>query len=125
VIVEHDLYPCDFDRPSPIAARTREPSRPRPSGDQRTKITVAVVGAGMAGQAHPFGYRNATMHVELAGVDVQLSTIVDFDQRVAASMAGRYGFARATTDLNDVLGDYAIDAVSLAFPNVFYSEVIP
>jgi len=25
-------------------------------------VTVAVVGAGMAGQAHAFGYRNATMH---------------------------------------------------------------
>jgi inosose dehydratase len=27
VIVEHDLYPCDFDRPCPIAARTRETLR--------------------------------------------------------------------------------------------------
>jgi inosose dehydratase len=27
VIVEHDLYPCDFDRPYPIAARTRETLR--------------------------------------------------------------------------------------------------
>jgi inosose dehydratase len=24
VIVEQDLYPCDFDRPYPIAARTRK-----------------------------------------------------------------------------------------------------
>lgn len=27
VIVEHDLYPCDLDRPYPIAARTRETLR--------------------------------------------------------------------------------------------------
>lgn len=27
VIVEHDLYPCDFARPYPIAARTRETLR--------------------------------------------------------------------------------------------------
>jgi inosose dehydratase len=27
VIVEHDMYPCDFDRPYPIAARTRETLR--------------------------------------------------------------------------------------------------
>jgi inosose dehydratase len=27
VIVEQDLYPCDFDRPYPIAARTRETLR--------------------------------------------------------------------------------------------------
>ena len=27
VIVEQDLYPCDFDRPYPIAARTRRTLR--------------------------------------------------------------------------------------------------
>jgi inosose dehydratase len=27
VIVEHDLYPCEFDRPYPIAARTRRTLR--------------------------------------------------------------------------------------------------
>jgi predicted dehydrogenase len=59
-------------------------------------VTVAVVGAGMAGQAHAFGYRNATMHPELAGVDVRLSTIVDFSQNLAQSVADRYGFATAT-----------------------------
>jgi predicted dehydrogenase len=89
------------------------------------QVTVAVVGAGMAGQAHAFGYRNATMHPDLAGVDVGLSTIVDFNQDLAQSVADRYGFATATTDLDAVLDDDAIDAVSLALPNFAYAEVIP
>jgi len=88
-------------------------------------VTVAVVGAGMAGQAHAFGYRNATMHPDLAGVDVRLSTIVDFNQDLARSAADRYGFAAATTDLDAVLTDDAIDGVSLALPNFAYAEVIP
>ncbi len=88
-------------------------------------VTVAVVGAGMAGQAHAFGYRNATMHPDLAGVDVRLSTIVDFNQDLARSVADRYGFATATTDLDAVLDDDAIDGVSLALPNFAYAEVIP
>lgn len=88
-------------------------------------VTVAVVGAGMAGQAHAFGYRNATMHPDLAGVDVRLSTIVDFSQDLAQSVADRYGFATATTDLDAVLNDQAIDAVSLALPNSAYATVIP
>jgi len=88
-------------------------------------VTVAVVGAGMAGQAHAFGYRNATMHPDLAGVDVRLSTIVDFNQDLAQSVADRYGFATATTDLDAVLNDDAIDGVSLALPNFAYAEVIP
>lgn len=88
-------------------------------------VTVAVVGAGMAGQAHAFGYRNANMHPDLAGVDVRLSTIVDFNQDLAQSAADRYGFATATTDLAAVLNDDAIEGVSLALPNFAYAEVIP
>jgi len=88
-------------------------------------VTVAVVGAGMAGQAHAFGYRNATMHPDLAGVDVHLSAIVDVNLELARSAADRYGFATATTDLQAVLGDDAIDGVSLALPNFAYAQVIP
>jgi predicted dehydrogenase len=88
-------------------------------------VAVAVVGAGMAGQAHAFGYRNATMHPDLSGVDVRLSAIVDLNQDLARSVADRYGFATATTDLDAVLDDDAVDAVSLALPNFAYAEVIP
>lgn len=88
-------------------------------------VTVAVVGAGMAGQAHAFGYRNATMHPDLGGVDVRLAAIVDVNADLARSAAARYGFAAATSDLDAVLGDEAIDAVSLALPNFAYAEVIP
>jgi len=88
-------------------------------------VTVAVVGAGMAGQAHAFGYRNAAMHPGLAGLDVRLSAIVDFNPELARSVADRYGFAAAATDLDAVLGDDAIDAVSLALPNFAYAEAIP
>src|SRR5215472_15539061 len=87
-------------------------------------VAVAVVGAGMAGQAHAFGYRNATMHPDLAGVDVRLSAIVDLSQDLARSVADRYGFATATTDLDAALND-DVDAVSLALPNFAYAEVIP
>jgi len=69
---------------------------------QSKHVTVAVVGAGMAGQAHAFGYRNATMHPDLAGVDVRLAAIVDVNADLAASAAARYGFATATTGLDAV-----------------------
>ena len=88
-------------------------------------VTIAVVGAGIAGQAHAFGYRNATMHPDLAGVDVRLAAVVDFNADLAASAAARYGFATATTDLDAVLSDDGINAVSLALPNFAYADVIP
>ena len=96
-----------------------------PMSKQDKHVTVAVVGAGMAGQAHAFGYRNATMHPDLAGTDVRLAAIVDYNEDLAASAAARYGFAAATTDLDAVLRDNAIDAVSLALPNFAYADVIP
>lgn len=89
------------------------------------RIGVAVVGTGMAGQAHAFGYRNATMHPDLAGVDVDLVTVVDANQELADSTAGRYGFAGAQSDIQAVLDDPAVDAVSVALPNNQYSEAIP
>ena len=92
---------------------------------QSKHITVAVVGAGMAGQAHAFGYRNATMHPDLAGTDVRLAAVVDYNEDLAASAAARYGFATAATDLDAVLRDDAVDAVSLALPNFAYADVIP
>ena len=88
-------------------------------------ISVAVVGAGMAGQAHAYGYRNANMHPALAGVEIELSTIVDFSPELAETVRARYGFARAATSLDAVLDDDGIDAVSLALPNFAYAEAIP
>lgn len=89
------------------------------------KITVGVIGAGMAGQAHAYAYRNATMHPGLAGLEVELSTIADFDPELAGSVAARFGFAHAVSDVDAVLADDAIDAVSVALPNFAYATVIP
>ena len=89
------------------------------------KISVAVIGAGMAGQAHAYAYRNATMDPALAGTEIELSTIADFDPALARSVARRFGFARAAGDVEAVLEDPAIDAVSVALPNFAYADVIP
>ncbi|MDA8374398.1 MAG: Gfo/Idh/MocA family oxidoreductase [Actinomycetota bacterium] len=89
------------------------------------KITVAVIGAGMAGQAHAYGFRNATMHPALSEVDIELSTIADASRQLAESVSKRYGFARAVDSVDAVVEDDSIDAVSVALPNFAYAEVIP
>lgn len=89
------------------------------------KIGVAVIGAGMAGQAHAYAYRNATMHPALAGRRIELAAIVDADPALARSVEERFGFARAETDIEAVLEDDRIDAVSVALPNFAYADVIP
>ena len=66
-------------------------------------IRVAVVGAGPAGQAHAFGFRNAGMADTLAGVEIVLDTIVDPNTALAETVARRYGFARTAADVSEIL----------------------
>jgi predicted dehydrogenase len=88
-------------------------------------LKIAVVGAGMAGQAHAHGYRNATMLPALSDVQLELAAIVDANAELARSVAARYGFATSHTELDAVLSDGSIDAVSLALPNILHAEAVP
>ena len=90
----------------------------------KTPVRVGIIGAGMAGQAHAFGYRNAMMAPDLAGLDVQLATIVDPNLALAQSVADRYGFATAAADVDALLVDPDIDVVSVALPNFLHAEVL-
>ena len=87
-------------------------------------LRVAVVGAGFAGQAHAFGYRNAAMADSLKDVRVELDTIVDPNTELAEEIAARYGFARTAASIDEILDDPTIDAVSVALPNFVYRDVL-
>lgn len=90
----------------------------------KTPLRVGIIGAGMAGQAHAFGFRNAMMATDLAGLDVQLRTIVDPNVTLAQSVADRYGFASASGDVATLLADPDIDVVSVALPNFLHQTVL-
>src|SRR2546430_5269817 len=95
------------------------------------RIGVAVVGAGMAGQAHAYGYRNAPMHPDVAGtggaagIEVAGVAIVDPNEPLARAVAARFGFARTAAGLDALLDDDTVDAVSVALPNDRYADAIP
>lgn len=65
------------------------------------------------------------MDDELNGVKVVLHTVVDPNQELAAQVAGKYGFLHTATDIQTVLDDPEIDAVSMALPNRMYVDVVP
>uniref|UniRef100_UPI001124E9BB Gfo/Idh/MocA family protein n=1 Tax=Arthrobacter globiformis TaxID=1665 RepID=UPI001124E9BB len=90
-----------------------------------TTLRIGIIGAGMAGQAHAFGYRNAMMARDLADVDVQLHTIADPNLELAQSVAKRYGFANAVADIDAFLATPEIDAVSVALPNHLHAQILP
>ncbi len=91
----------------------------------RRTIRVGLVGAGAAGQAHAFGYRNVSMAAGLETVDVDLAVVVDPNVELARRTADRYGYTEATADLQRVVDDPTIDAISVALPNSVHSEVLP
>lgn len=87
-------------------------------------IHVAVIGAGPAGQAHAFGFRNAGMADTLADVDVVLDTIVDPNTALAERIARRYGFAHTAADVSEILDRDEIEAVSVALPSFLSVPVL-
>ncbi|KAB1645296.1 Gfo/Idh/MocA family protein [Gulosibacter chungangensis] len=87
-------------------------------------LKVALVGAGMAGQAHAFGYRNATMADDLRGLTLELDTVADVSESLAEDVRLRYGFRRATTDITEIANDPEIDIISVALPNHAHREVL-
>jgi predicted dehydrogenase len=87
------------------------------------RIRVGVIGAGMAGQAHAFGYRNAMMAVS-SKFDVVLDTIADPNLELAQTVADRYGFAHATGNVDALIAS-GVDVISVALPNFLHAEVLP
>lgn len=86
-------------------------------------LRVGVLGAGMAGQAHAFGYRNAQMAVS-STINVELVAIADPNLPLAESVARRYGFASATADVDAFIAS-DLDVISVALPNFLHAEVLP
>lgn len=87
-------------------------------------LRVGIIGAGMAGQAHAFGFRNAMMVRGSEPVDLKLTCIADPNLELAESVARRFGFQQATADV-DALINSDVDIISVALPNFLHAQVLP
>ncbi|MEY4743753.1 MAG: hypothetical protein RIR34_1092 [Actinomycetota bacterium] len=86
-------------------------------------LKVGIIGAGMAGQAHAFGYRNASMALS-SEIKVELYAIADPNLALAQKVADRYGFSKAIADIDELINS-DVDAISVALPNFLHAEVLP
>ena len=90
-------------------------------GDQR--LSVAVIGAGMAGRAHAYGYRQAGSVFDSSFPDVRLAAIADMNVELGQDTARRYGFEKTYSDWTEVAQDPEIDAVSVVVGNALHLPI--
>ncbi|MEV6976819.1 bi-domain-containing oxidoreductase [Kitasatospora sp. NPDC093806] len=98
----------------PAVRRAERPSAPaRPAG---SPVRLAFVGAG--------NYATSMLLPHLAGRDgVELSTVVTTTALSGANAQRKFGFGRATTDLDAVLGDDSVDAVFVVTRHSSHAEL--
>src|SRR5215213_9775754 len=77
------------------------------------QISVAVIGAGMAGRSHAAAYRMANSVSGPGLPSIRLAAIADANLALAEDGARRYGYKKALPSWEAVAEDPSIDAVSI------------
>ncbi|WP_369135189.1 Gfo/Idh/MocA family protein [Modestobacter sp. I12A-02662] len=86
-------------------------------------ISVAVIGAGMAGRSHAAGYRQVNTVFGEGLPPVRLAAIADANEPLARDAARRYGYEEALTRWEEVVADPSIDAVSIVVGNDLHRPI--
>jgi predicted dehydrogenase len=87
-------------------------------------LGVAIVGAGMIGQAHAAGYRAVHAVAGPTLPPVRLVAIADINATLARHVADRFGYQRAETGWQAVAAADDLDVVVVAVANPLHREVV-
>ena len=87
------------------------------------QISVAVIGAGMAGRSHAAAYRMAGSVSGPGLPPVRLAAIADANVALAEDGARRYGYEKALPSWQAVAEDPSIDAVSIVVGNALHRPI--
>ncbi|MCQ9180461.1 bi-domain-containing oxidoreductase [Streptomyces sp. IBSBF 2953] len=99
-----------------VPAVRRGGAAPAPARAVKSPVRLAFVGAG--------NYATSMLLPHLAQREgVELSTVVTTTALSAANAQRKFGFARATTDLDAVLGDGSVDAVFVVTRHSSHAEL--
>jgi predicted dehydrogenase len=86
-------------------------------------LSVAVIGAGMAGRSHAAGYRQVNTVFGEGLPPVRLAAIADANEALARDGARRYGFEKAVFSWEEVIEDPSIDAISIVVGNALHRPI--
>jgi predicted dehydrogenase len=87
------------------------------------QISVAVIGAGMAGRSHAAAYRMANSVSGPGLPPIRLAAIADANTALAEDGARRYGYEKAVSSWEAVAEDPDIDAVSIVVGNALHRPI--
>src|SRR5215213_8379492 len=87
------------------------------------QISVAVIGAGMAGRSHAAAYRMANSVSGPGLPPIRLAAIADANLALAEDGARRYGYEKALPSWQAVAEDPSIDAVSIVVGNALHRPI--
>lgn len=88
------------------------------------ELSVAVIGAGMAGRSHAAGYRQANTVFGPGLPPIRLAAVADANLPLAQDAARRYGYEKALASWEEVVEDPAIDAVSVVVGNHLHRPIV-
>src|SRR5437764_1890060 len=86
-------------------------------------VSVAVIGAGMAGRSHAAGYRQVNTVFGNGLPPVRLAAIADANTELAEDAARRYGYEKAVSSWEEIAEDASIDAVSIVVGNALHRPI--
>lgn len=85
-------------------------------------LRIGLIGSGFMGKAHVFGFATAQKVFDLP-YRLELHTLADATDELAAAAARDFGFAHHTGNWRDLVGNPDIDMIDITAPNALHREM--
>ena len=86
-------------------------------------IHIGLIGTGGMGKAHATAFKNVPLVFGNEPGRPVLEIVADVDAKAVEKWAGEFGFARWTTDWQQIIGDPRVDLVDITTPNHLHAEM--
>jgi predicted dehydrogenase len=87
------------------------------------QLSIAVIGAGMAGRSHAAAYRMVNTVFGAGLPPIRLAAIADANTTLGEDAARRYGYEKAVSSWEEVAEDPDIDAASIVVGNALHRPI--
>ena len=87
------------------------------------EIRIGLIGTGGMGKAHATAFKNVPLVFGNEPGRPVLEIVADVDATVLEKWAGEFGFARWTTNWQEIIADPHVDIVDITTPNALHAEM--